>query len=191
MRSLFQHPAFNEESLAGKPILDVGCGRHKLTGAVGVDYLELPGVDCVADLNHRLPFDDEQFDVVYSNQVLEHIPNLIGLIEETHRVLRPGGLMVAHVPYFRSSWAAIDPTHVRQFTLNSLHYFVRGTYEHENFRFTEKSFSHIKCYLDGNYPPGPFRFLFSSLALRWPYRFENSALSFCYPFQSLTFVLTK
>lgn len=191
MKFLFQHSTFNEANLAGKQVLDIGCGRHKLPGAVGVDYLELPGVDVVTDLNQRLPFDNEQFDVVYSNQVLEHIPNLIGLIEETHRLLRPNGIMVAHVPYFRSSWAAIDPTHIRQFTLNSLHYFVKGTYEHENYRFSDTRFSHIQCYLDGNYPPGPLRFLFASLAQRWPYRFENSVLSFLYPFQSLTFVLTK
>ncbi len=58
---LLQHETFDLASLAGKRVLDIGCGRHKLPQAVGVDYFALPGVDCVADLNHRLPFDDEQF----------------------------------------------------------------------------------------------------------------------------------
>lgn len=188
---LFKHPTFDPASLVGKRVLDIGCGRHKFPGAIGVDSLALPGVDCVVDLNKRLPFNDEQFEVVYSNQVLEHIPNLIGLVEEIHRLLCPGGMMIAHVPYFRSSWAAIDPTHLRQFTLNSLHYFVRGTYEYNNYRFCETSFSRIRCFLDVNYPAGLARFLFTTLARRWPYRFENSVLSFLYPFQSLTFVLNK
>ncbi len=177
--------------LAGRRILDIGCGRNKLSGSTGVDFLDLPGVDVVSDLNRPLPFQNGEFDVVYSNQVLEHIPNMLGLMEEIHRLLRPGGLMVAHVPYFRSSWSAIDPTHIRQFCLQSLNYFAAGTYENENYRFSEKSFSSLEVYLDDNYPAGPVRWLFTNLARRWPGRFENSFLSFLYPFQTLSFVLTK
>ena len=191
MKSLVQHPVFDQKTLNGMRVLDIGCGRRKLPGAIGVDFLELPGVDIVTDLNKRLPFEDAQFDVVHSNQVLEHIPNVIGLMEEMHRLLRPSGIVVAHVPYFRSSWAACDPTHIRQFTLLSLNYFVKGTEEHENYRFSDVSFSRLECYLDGNYPPGPLRLLFTSLARRWPHRFENSVLSFLYPFQTITFVLRK
>ena len=36
-------------------ILDLGCGRNKLQGAFGVDFVELPGVDFVWDLNKELP----------------------------------------------------------------------------------------------------------------------------------------
>lgn len=189
--TIFQHFVFDERRMGGKKVLDLGCGRNKLPGAVGVDFLDLPGVDRVADLNERLPFEDASFDVVYSNQVFEHVQNLIGLVGECHRLLKPGGILVAHVPYFRSSWAAIDPTHIRQFTVSSMNYFACGHFEHEKYRFIEESFSHLECYLDGNYPPGPLRWLFSRLALRWPYRFENSFLSFIYPFETLTFVLTK
>lgn len=188
---LFQHRTFDPKRLTGKRLLDVGCGRNKLTGAVGVDQMALPGVDVVSDLNDRLPFDDASFDVVHSNQVLEHIPNMIGLVEEIHRVLVPGGIMVAHVPYFRSSWAAVDPTHVRQFALNSLDYFVKGTYAYEGYRFSDTGFSQIDRYLDNEYPASPLRLVFTSLALRWPVRFENTVLSFLYPFESMTFVLTK
>ena len=67
--------------MAGKRILDIGCGRNKLPGAIGLDQMRLPGVDVVSNLNDRLPFADEEFEVVYSDQVLEHVPNLIGLIE--------------------------------------------------------------------------------------------------------------
>lgn len=188
---LFQHAVFDTGVFSGKRVLDIGCGRNKLPGSVGVDQFLLPGVDVVADLSERLPFENGEFDVVHSNQVLEHIPNMIGLIGEIHRVLKPGGTMFARVPYFRSSWAAIDPTHIRNFCLPSLNYFVRGTYEYENYRFSDQAFSRLEIYLDDDQPRGPFRKLFTCLARRWPYRFENSALSFLYPFQSLTFVLTK
>lgn len=188
---LFQHSVFDMRELEGKRVLDIGCGRNKLPGSVGVDFMTLPGVDIVSDLNERLPFHDGEFDAVHSNQVLEHVPNMIGLLGEIHRVLKPGGIMFARVPYFRSSWAAIDPTHIRNFTIPSLNYFVSGTYEHENYRFADATFSALSIHLDDDQPAGPFRYLFSRLALRWPYRFENSALSFLYPFQSLTFVLRK
>ena len=177
--------------MEGKSVIDLGCGRNKLPGAIGVDLLDLPGVDYVVDLSERLPFDDESFDIVYSNQVLEHVPDLIGLVAESHRLLRPGGILLAHVPYFRSSWSAVDPTHVRQFSISSMNYFVDGLYEHKHYRFIEQSFSSIECYLDYNYPRSPLRWLFTKLALKWPNRFENSLLSFLYPFQSLTFVLVK
>ena len=188
---IFQHRVFDSRRMEGKSVIDLGCGRSKLPGAVGIDFMDLPGVDVLADLNKRLPFDDNLFDIVYSNQVFEHVQNMIGLVGECHRILKTGGLLVVHVPYFRSSWSAIDPTHLRQFSINSLHYFVCGTVEHENYRFIDTSFSKIECYLDSNYPPGPFRFLFSKMALRYPYRFENSILSFVYPFETMTFVLEK
>lgn len=188
---MFKHSIFNSSGFNTKKILDIGCGRDKLQGAIGVDCMPLPGVDVVCDLSKHLPFEDSEFEVVYSNQVLEHVPNMIGLVEEIHRILVPGGLMVAHVPYFRSSWAAVDPTHVRNFTLNSLDYFVEGTFFHEGYRFSDVSYSKIDKFIDTNYSPSFLRWFFTKLALRWPNRFENSVLSFIYPFQTLTFVLVK
>jgi ubiquinone/menaquinone biosynthesis C-methylase UbiE len=38
-----------------------------------------------------LPFDDNSFDVVYSNGVLHHTPNTRRVVAEIRRVLRPGG----------------------------------------------------------------------------------------------------
>ena len=38
----------------------------------------------------RIPFDDDTFDVVVSNQVFEHVPDLAAVLEEIHRVLRSG-----------------------------------------------------------------------------------------------------
>jgi len=39
----------------------------------------------------RLPFDDNTFDVVYSNGVLHHTPNTRSVVAEIKRVLKPGG----------------------------------------------------------------------------------------------------
>jgi SAM-dependent methyltransferase len=182
---------YSPDLLEGKRVLDIGCGRNKLPGAIGLDHFRFPGVDVVAELNGRLPFADRTFDAVSANQVLEHVPDLVGLVYEVHRVLKPGGLLVAHVPYFRSSWAHIDPTHVRSFTINSMDYFVAGTHCHGHYRFRDAAFRRIEVLLDNDFRPRLVRRFFSALALRFPSRFENSFLSHLYPFQQVTYLLEK
>lgn len=187
---MFQHPRIQSDRLTGK-ILDIGCGRNKLPGSIGLDHYPLPGVDVVANLSDPLPFGDSEFDVVHANQVLEHVTDLPALMNEIYRVLKPGGILVVHVPYFRSSWAAIDPTHVRQFTILSMDYFAKGTSLHETYRFSDATFSYKEVYLDQSYSRSILRWIFTKLALRFPHRFENSFFSFLYPFEELSFVLTK
>jgi ubiquinone/menaquinone biosynthesis C-methylase UbiE len=45
----------------------------------------------VANLDEGWPFEDESFDLVHANQVIEHVGRLDHFVEETRRVLRPGG----------------------------------------------------------------------------------------------------
>jgi ubiquinone/menaquinone biosynthesis C-methylase UbiE len=45
----------------------------------------------------RLPFDDNTFDIVYSNGVIHHTPNTRGVVDEIRRVLRPGGKAIVMV----------------------------------------------------------------------------------------------
>jgi glycosyltransferase involved in cell wall biosynthesis/ubiquinone/menaquinone biosynthesis C-methylase UbiE len=45
----------------------------------------------------RLPFDDDSFDVVYSNGVLHHTPNTRTAVAEIRRVLKPGGRAIVMV----------------------------------------------------------------------------------------------
>jgi len=83
-------------------ILDFGCGdgrfvhQYRDSGfqAFGADLI-LPKQDPLLRLipshNYRLPFDDDTFDFVYSNSVLEHVQNLASALSEIRRVLKPGG----------------------------------------------------------------------------------------------------
>ena len=58
-------------------ILHIGCGKNKRTGAVGVDVLPLDGVDLVHDLNRTpYPFNNNEFDLVVAEHVLEHLDDL-------------------------------------------------------------------------------------------------------------------
>jgi SAM-dependent methyltransferase len=90
---------------SGARVLDFGCG----TGASVRAYLEAGfdawGCDVVAaddDLGgrlrvirtapYRLPFRDQEFDLVYSEQVFEHVMNPDDALRELARVLRPHGV---------------------------------------------------------------------------------------------------
>lgn len=51
---------------------------------------------------HKIPFEDESFDVVFSSNVLEHIPHVGPFQEEIKRVLKAGGTAVHVLP--SASW---------------------------------------------------------------------------------------
>ncbi|MBK9249262.1 MAG: class I SAM-dependent methyltransferase [Ignavibacteria bacterium] len=50
----------------------------------------------------NMPFDDNSFDAVYSFGVIHHTPNIQKTIEETYRILKPGGQAIISV-YNRNS----------------------------------------------------------------------------------------
>jgi len=92
--------------------LDLGCGYYKPDGYIGLDNLvgvrtqipdEARAPDVYIDLNvEPLPFADDSCIEVRSSHFLEH-SNLDHVIDETFRVLRPGGTFVLVVPYANSA----------------------------------------------------------------------------------------
>lgn len=56
-----------------------------------------PLADVKADICN-LPFDDNSYDIILCNHVLEHIPDDIKAMRELYRVLKPGGWAVLQVP---------------------------------------------------------------------------------------------
>lgn len=94
-------------------VLDVGCGDGQKTvkfkGAVGCQ--KITGIDGLAgrlmasqkrgvdetltvDLEKKWPLKGSGFDVVISNQVIEHISDIDNFIQEIYRILKPGGYAV-------------------------------------------------------------------------------------------------
>lgn len=55
----------------------------------------LPHVDLRRGSACAIPWPDDSFDVVFSHGVLHHVPDIAGAQAEIHRVLRPGGTLVA------------------------------------------------------------------------------------------------
>ncbi|SDD36111.1 methyltransferase domain-containing protein [Actinokineospora iranica] len=95
-------------------ILDIGCGDTKqYPDSIGVDLRAARDVDVVADLRDGLPFPDASADRVFAVHVLEHLVDFLPLVDECHRVLRPGGILHVLSPWWRYVNAVADPTHVR------------------------------------------------------------------------------
>lgn len=94
--------------------LDLGCGDQKqYPDNIGVDVRLAGDVDVVADLTNGIPAPDRSVDRVFAVHVLEHLIDFLPLVDECHRVLRPGGLLHVLSPWWRYVNAVADPTHVR------------------------------------------------------------------------------
>lgn len=59
--------------------------------------LDSPLADVKADICN-LPFEDNEFDVILCNHVLEHIPNDTKAMQELYRIMKPGGFGVFQIP---------------------------------------------------------------------------------------------
>jgi len=97
--------------------INLGCGKKIKEGWINVDRIKLHGVDVVHDLNDiPYPFDDSSVD-----------DDIIVVMEELHRILKPNGILEIYVPYYKSKNAFTDPTHKHFFTEHSMDYFVNDT----------------------------------------------------------------
>ena len=47
-----------------------------------------------------IPFEENTFDLIFCNHVLEHVDSDIKAMSEIHRVLKPGGWAILQVPFF-------------------------------------------------------------------------------------------
>jgi len=56
-----------------------------------------PIADVKADIT-KLPFEDDSFDVVFCNHVLEHIPDDTKAMQELYRVMKKGGMGIFQIP---------------------------------------------------------------------------------------------
>jgi predicted SAM-dependent methyltransferase len=71
-------------------ILDLGCGKKKRSGAIGVDYSDRHNADVIHDLNvFPYPFESNSIEQVYLDNVLEHLDRPMRVMEMLCRNIKP------------------------------------------------------------------------------------------------------
>lgn len=94
--------------------LDIGCGKHKKEGHIGIDVIPFEGVDHVLNAGtERLPFEDGSVEEIHTSHFVEHLnaKERIHFVNEAARVLKQGGKMTIIVPHWASCRAYGDLTH--------------------------------------------------------------------------------
>lgn len=82
--------------------LQLGAGGNILPGWLNTDYQPMTAAVHQLDASKRFPFEDNTFDYVYSEHMIEHLsfPQGQVMLEETFRVLKPGGRFRLTCPDF-------------------------------------------------------------------------------------------
>ena len=131
-------------SVEARDVLNLGCGRRHVEGAVNVDVTPLTNPDVVHDLDRRpWPLPESHFRVVWAHAVIEHLADVPATFEEIHRVCRDGARVHVTVPHFSSANAYADPTHRHFFGYSTLDCLTEGAelafYTRARFRLRRRS----------------------------------------------------
>jgi SAM-dependent methyltransferase len=105
--------------------LNIGAGTLPKAGYDNLDYINYNGkIEIVADLMQLpLPIQDNTYDIIEGDHILEHMPNLVPLLEDLYRIAKPGAKLSFLVPHYASGNWAIDPTHCNKFNIQTLEIF--------------------------------------------------------------------
>ncbi len=83
------------------PKLNLGCGEDKKEGYVNLDFHDHVKPDVVHNLNDLpYPFPDNSFELIEAFHILEHLDRPFSVMQELHRILKPGGTLHIKVPHF-------------------------------------------------------------------------------------------
>ena len=110
LRLNFIEQTFSELSVKNR-LLDLGCGEKPFASIYNKIANESVGLEVETTLHNQsqvdffydgenLPFGKEEFDIVFSTEVMEHVKNPEKYLDEIYRVLTPNGIAVITVPFF-------------------------------------------------------------------------------------------
>ena len=117
--------------------LNLGCGTDIKNGYVNLDIMPGKEVDVVHDVNKfPYPFPKNHFDEIYASHILEHVDDVMKVMAEIYRILKPNGTIEVKVPYYSSAGAFQDITHKHFFAEDTIKYYLvqnayKGKFKYE------------------------------------------------------------
>ena len=115
--------ANNKNSQSSKT-LDIGCGKHKFPGSVGMDKVKLDGVDVIHDINKfPWPFKNNEFNCIKMSHVIEHCDSIVDTMQEVHRVTCHFGVVEITTPHYTDAISWSDITHKWHLNTRAFRYF--------------------------------------------------------------------
>ena len=114
--------------------LNLGCGKDIKEGWLNIDREPRPeGVVVsdymVYDIARPMPLlKTDSADEMLLSHILEHISNPLPMMEELHRIAKPGCILTVKCPYGSSDDADENPQHVRRYFPKSFQYFSQPAY---------------------------------------------------------------
>jgi predicted SAM-dependent methyltransferase len=115
--------------------IDLGCGKNKQAGYVGVDRIAFDGVDIVADLaKDKWPWEDNSVDKAYCSHFVEHLDAVerVHFVNELYRVLKSKAQAQIIVPHWASCRAYGDLTHKWPPVSEFWFYYLSKTWRDQN-----------------------------------------------------------
>jgi hypothetical protein len=114
--------------------IDLGCGKSKKEGFLGVDRRKFPGVDVVCELTERWPWEDSSVDEGHMSHVLEHFTGVqrVHIFNELWRVSKPEAKTLITTPHWCSERAYGDFTHQWPPVSEMLPYYLSSKWRKEN-----------------------------------------------------------
>ena len=126
-------------------VLDVGCGSAKSPGATGSTSSADTDADIVHDLDvFPIRSRTTSFDQILMQDVIEHVAEPIRVMEELHRIGRPGARIQIRTPHYSSVLAYGDPTHRHYFSTVAIRSLGEPRFAH----YTDARFRTVHVTLD-------------------------------------------
>lgn len=102
--------------------INLGCGNLILDGQNHDLVKHRPEVNIAFDLNKKFPLENNTYDEVVCNDVLEHLDNPLETINEIHRILKKGGILTCKCCGWKNPNFWVDITHKKAFDIRSMDY---------------------------------------------------------------------
>ena len=135
--------------------LNLGCDLDYKEGWINLD--NHGRCDVLHDLNEfPYPFSDDEFDNILASHVLEHLDDLIKVMQELHRISKPDAIIEIKAPYWNNHCSWLDVGHRHCFSYNAfsgfckrINGYIPQLFEYESRRLvwgtTEKIWAKLIC----------------------------------------------